>query len=167
MWRIVRSQPISLFYTFTRPLQKLSMVFDVDVCGVLWDGEKLWATKRVLYAAKNRIKDIWKRIQNAIGIIYPSDDYSCGMGQLFRFARCITQNHPSIKERHKRRDQLISLIPRDPASILILASKAHFHTGIWKLYDYEKRKDEERARVLHTIEDKEAFLAQVQWKVQN
>ncbi len=29
--------------------------FDVDICGVLWDGTKLWATKRALYAAQNRI----------------------------------------------------------------------------------------------------------------
>lgn len=27
--------------------------FDLDCCGILWDGEKLWATKRAIWAYKN------------------------------------------------------------------------------------------------------------------
>lgn len=28
--------------------------FDLDACGILWDGKKLWATERALYALKNK-----------------------------------------------------------------------------------------------------------------
>lgn len=29
--------------------------FDLDCCGVLWDGENLWATQRTLYALRNKV----------------------------------------------------------------------------------------------------------------
>lgn len=177
--------------------------FDVDVCGVLWDGKKLWATKRAIYAAsvkknwfdpyraspsyayrlskymargidvglvgldtsmilKDRIMDMWNKIQKRIGIIRPSTDIQ-HMGIMFRYSTQIV----SGDDWNERRSEMVRMIPKDPGSILILSSLYFFHTGYWKIYDYQSKNERQKMIVLSSNDEIEEYLRNIQWKTQN
>lgn len=177
--------------------------FDVDVCGVLWDGKKLWATKRAIYASrvkknwfdpdraspsyayrlskymargidiglvgldtrivlKDRIVDMWMKIQKRIGIIRPSTNIQ-HMGIMFRN---VVQSL-SGDDWNKRRLEMVRMIPKDPGSILILSSMYDFHTGYWKIYDYQSVNERQKMKRLLSIDEIKEYLSNTPWKEQN
>jgi hypothetical protein len=209
--------------------------FDVDACGVLWDGTNLWATKRTVYALENMTNHfdpsrsspsyayrLSKYQCKGFKIILPLFDQSMILSHRIhtfwnslktldsRIEREVDDNdnhHPeecrdpvtlfercmfhirkrnrimSRKEIHKLIDHyilaedsdineygimtrkllgtdsyrirylddgvsirsiLMKLIPRDPVSILILASQYGYHTSLWTCSDYSSKFNEDK-----------------------
>lgn len=96
----------------------------------------------------DRVRDIWNFIHRILGTLRVPEHME-NMGHYYHFAN---QTSSTASEY----DMIRKVIPKDPGSILILASVYHFHTSIWKSCDYSWMND--NPVMLNTLNDIDAYL---------